>query len=374
MKSKFLTIILYIIMIFLIIALAVVGVAIYMDFIGEDSSAIIYEIENIATEKPENTTAISATGKLSELNLVSTNSEKTSKDETSYSSDINSRYFYNQLSNEQKNIYNGLQNNKNNLKKGDYVINYGDIFPNSTTEEEGSKKLGDDYQTAVEAFIHDNADLFYLDVNKMYLNIERTTKYFQTTHNIYISPATGRTYLSDDFTSTEQIDAANEKIEEIKNIVLNRLTGTDYQNISYIHDFLVNSIEYDTTYNALGTHSIYGALIEKKCVCEGYMKAFKYLANAAGYECEMMQGTATNSSGQTESHAWNCIKYNGTWYQVDVTWDDPIIIGNGILSDTSRYKYFLKGTRTFEKDHVISYQFSDNGKLFSYPLISSQDY
>ena len=165
-----------------------------------------------------------------------------------------------------------------------------------------------------------------------------------------------------------------EQIEQVKNSVLRKLTGTDYQNIAFIHDFLVDSISYDTTYEAMGTHSIYGALVGKSCACEGYMKAFKYLANSAGYECEMMQGTGTNSSGETENHAWNCIKNNGEWYEIDVTWDDPIIIGYGSLPNTSKYKYFLKGTNTFGKDHVLSYQFSDNGKYFSYPTISEKDY
>ena len=51
-----------------------------------------------------------------------------------------------------------------------------------------------------------------------------------------------------------------------------------------------------------------------------------------------MQGTATNSSGQTENHAWNCIKINDVWYEVDPTWDDPIIIGgNGRTNRRCRH-------------------------------------
>ena len=96
--------------------------------------------------------------------------------------------------------------------------------------------------------------------------------------------------------------------------------------ILFIHDYLINNIDYDSSYQAVGTYSIYGALIEKKCVCEGYAKAFKYLLNSVGYECELLQGTATNSSGQTENHAWNAVKLNGIWYEIDTTWDDPIII------------------------------------------------
>ena len=75
-----------------------------------------------------------------------------------------------------------------------------------------------------------------------------------------------------------------------------------------------------------------------------------------------------------ESHAWNCIQLGDVWYQVDVTWDDPIIIGNGKLTNKSKYKYFLKGTKTFEVDHTIHRQFTDGGKIFNYPNLSASDY
>lgn len=123
-----------------------------------------------------------------------------------------------------------------------------------------------------------------------------------------------------------------------------------------------------------GSYSIYGALVNKLCVCEGYAKSFKYLANQFGYECEIMQGNATNSSGQTESHAWNCIKLNGKWYLVDATWDDPIIIGTGNVSKSVKHKYFLKGLETFNKDHTPTNQFSEKGKYFDYPEISTINY
>ena len=62
---------------------------------------------------------------------------------------------------------------------------------------------------------------------------------------------------------------------------------------------------------------------------------------------------AENSTGNRESHAWNDVLIDGKWYAVDVTWDDPIIVGgNGRLTNDLRYNYFLKGSDTFYSSHT----------------------
>ena len=85
--------------------------------------------------------------------------------------------------------------------------------------------------------------------------------------------------------------------------------------------------------------------------CEGYEKSFKYILDSLNIENILVSGTATNSSGEIESHMWNYIKLNNNWYGVDVTWDDPIIIG-GFSKNNLRHDYFLKGYTTFNKSHI----------------------
>lgn len=328
MKSKFFSFILFVILIFLIICISVFGIAIYKE-LTEETQPSTYQVSDIFTEEPKenktNTEEVSnkkITEKIQNVINTAEESEKT----VIYKEPSENSFFYNQLNDTQKLLYNGLNDSKEYLKQGDYIIKYGNTFSDLLQTENGGEILGNDYQAAIEAFLHDNVDLFYLDVNKMYLNIETTTKFFKTTYNVYISPSQNSNYLNDEFSSKDQIQNSINAIEKEKNNIIAKLNGTDYQNIMFIHDYLVNNIEYDSKYNAIGSYSIYGALIEKKCVCEGYAKAFKYIANAAGFECELMQGKATNSTGETENHAWNCIKLNGLWYQVDSTWDDPIVI------------------------------------------------
>ncbi len=377
MKKKFINMVLFFILVALIIGIVVFGLFIYEEFFEETTNPEVYKVDKIYTEDPDVEKNITnATGSIGEL-ISGDIQEEVSKNQISQNNNqksINS-FFYNQLNNNQKLIYDGLMQNKQYLKQGDYIINFKDIFTETLSKENGADILGDDYQTAIEAFTHDNVDIFYLDVNKMFLNIETSTKFFKTTYNVYISAAKDSNYLSNEFQSTEKIENAIIMIENEKNNILNNLKGTDYQNILYLHDYLVNNIEYDSSYKQTGSYTIYGALVEKKCVCEGYAKTFKYLSNCAGYNCELIQGTATNNSGQTENHAWNCIKLNDVWYGIDVTWDDPIIIGgNGRTNNDIQYRYFLKGTKTINRDHNIEYQFSDNGKTFLYPNLVEYDY
>ena len=68
------------------------------------------------------------------------------------------------------------------------------------------------------------------------------------------------------------------------------------------------------------------------------------------------------------------VKLNGIWYGIDCTWDDPIITGNGKVTNQIRYKYFLKGSNEFDKAHTPSGQFTENGKVFSYPPVSIENY
>ncbi len=373
MKNKIMTIILTLISMALIAGIVILGIAMYKDVTGDTREDITYKIGNIWTEEPSEKQNKSV--ETSTLN-ISESIENTNEVENKVidNDDEIGKFFYKQLSKNQEIIYDKLLESKDYLKQGNYKIEFGNEFYDTLSQENGDKQLWQDYQTAIEAFLHDNVDLFYLDVNKMYINIETITKLLRKSYNVYISAKEGETYFADGFTSTEQIDRAIGQIEETKNNIIRNLSGNDYKKIMTIHDYIIDNVEYDSTYEALGTYSLYGAFVGKTCVCEGYAKSLKYLANSINIECEIMQGTATNSAGKTETHAWNCIKLDGNWYLMDPTWDDPIIVGNGYKVNVYKYKYFLKGSASFEKDHVLSYQFSDGGKKFKYPTISERDY
>ena len=88
----------------------------------------------------------------------------------------------------------------------------------------------------------------------------------------------------------------------------------------------------------------------------------------------LVSGTGTNSQGEEENHAWNYVQINENWYAVDVTWDDPIMVNGGELTQELKYKYFLKGSDEFKVDHKEDGRISENGKQFKFPTLSTQNY
>ena len=375
MKSKILTFFLCIIMTALIFGIIYIGYIVFFDLYG-DKTAQTIQTETDKNEIEEEKIISQNTNKKNPIETIANNIfTKEEENITDYDiTESKGNYYYEQLTETQKKIYNGLQQNKNNLISGNYVIEYGNQFYDILEQEKGEKKLGDDYQSAIEAFSHDNVDLFYLDISKLYLNIETKKRVFKTTYNVYIKPSEGKKYYVDGFTSKEQVQDAMKKLEQYKQKIKSKMKKSSYDNVKMIHDFLIDHIKYDDSLKRNNRHSIYGALIEKKCVCEGYTRAFKYLADSIGIESIFMQGTATNTEGQTENHAWNAVNLYGTWFLIDATWDDPIIVGEGYVSSNIHYKYFLKGTDSFYKDHNPDTKFTKNGRNFSYPKISKADY
>lgn len=334
------------------------------------------EIENTIEkniETPEIKVNVSSTNALEDLANSSKQTTTTSSN-TNYGSIEINKYFYNQLESPSQIIYQAFESNKQNMRSGTYKIDLGSAFTSILSKSNGQEELGDYYQSAIEAYMYDNPDAFYLSPNKMYLNIETTTRGNSKTYNTFINNGDAANYLIDEFGSKYEVDSAMQALESIKQQVLSKRTGNTYEDIKMVHDYLVSTIEYDSSSSGRNIYNIYGALVDKKCVCEGYAKALKYLLDGMGIENTIVIGIATNTEGQSENHAWNYVKLNGAWYAIDSTWDDPIIIGNGYVSENVRYRYFLKGSNTMNVNHFPSGVFTEGGMTYSYPVLSASDY
>lgn len=374
MKDKIVSFILVLIVVIMIGAIGIFGYAIYTEMVEEGAIQINFEGENgYPSIEYKSDGESSTTASLDEGMFSGVEDENKNNSETTEKQQY--RYLYNQLNDTAKTIYDKLYENKENLKTGAYTIKFGNSFQNLLSMQNGDAELKRQYQSAIEALIYENPDIFYLDATSMYINIEKITKITGTTYNVYINNGSKVSYLAEGFNSKQEVEAYEAQIESVKQYILSMVEGkNDYDKIKIVHDYLIDTIEYDSTISENNIYNIYGALVSRKCVCEGYAKAFQYLMNEIGIENVIVIGTGTNSNNQTENHAWNYVKLNGKWYAIDTTWDDPIIIGNGRVSDESRYKYFLKGSRTMSQNHFTSGKFTDGGQEFVYPELSVEDY
>ena len=151
--------------------------------------------------------------------------------------------------------------------------------------------------------------------------------------------------------SEEDINRIDKKIND----VINSLNINNYQNtrdkIKIFHDYLAayNSYDEDMAKNGKSEYhsdSAVGALLEGKAICSGYTDALSLFLDKIGIE---------NVRVASNSHVWNALKLNNTWYHIDMTWDDPIVIGG---ANIIQYDYFMITTKELENknndEHIFN--------------------
>lgn len=284
-------------------------------------------------------------------------------------------YYYNQLDSAGKIIYKGLEDNIENMKSGNYKIDFKTKFNDLLNSKNGEQKLNNAFQSAWNAFTYDYMDIFYIDVTKLVLTTKTTIIATFSTHKVDLSSGDNDNYFSSGIHSTIDLKTKEAYLKKTKETIISQIQEyDDYEQIKYVHDWIIDNFSYDTTYKKSDIHNIYGAFANRVVVCEGYARAFKYILDGLGINNVLVSGKATNSNGETESHAWNYVELEGKWYAIDVTWDDPIIKGGGRLTQKLKYQYFLKGADTFFKTHEENQYLSKNSMKFEFPKLEAQDY
>lgn len=156
------------------------------------------------------------------------------------------------------------------------------------------------------------------------------------------------------YANTSKVDY-NSYVNKIKKKII-KSGMSDFEKTKAIHDWLVYNINYDYESYTKGkapksSLTVKGTLTGKKALCEGYALSFEALAKSAGLEVKTIYGTS-KSKGTWEDHAWNQVKVNGKWYNIDVTWDDSNVAGMTAKKYNNMiYSYFLVPDKIMNKDH-----------------------
>lgn len=173
-----------------------------------------------------------------------------------------------------------------------------------------------------------------------------------------------------------------------------------YDSVKAVHDYIINNTGYANFgepgiepgiyvdnngthyYNGTSVHSPYLILEAGKGVCQAYAGLFQRFMEEMNIQSHYVTGTVKNAGEAGEEagdpHAWNKVwiptddGLSGAWYNIDLTWDDPVLRGDtnlpeDKLSGLENYEYFLKSDAFFNQTRVPD-DFTELQALYDYPV------
>lgn len=188
----------------------------------------------------------------------------------------------------------------------------------------------EEFGMIVELLVYHDPMMFNLDDIEV-LNETRTSVTF------------GLTYKYD----KETYDKMVKEYDKATNRILSKFTDgmSTYNKIKTIHDEIINNAVYDL--KASDNDNIYGTLVDNKAKCDGYARTFTYVCGKAGIRTVTVMGNDLTSNSKENGHMWNKVYYNKKWYNIDVTWDDPV----SDMKDNLQYDYFMVSDKALENTH-----------------------
>lgn len=154
---------------------------------------------------------------------------------------------------------------------------------------------------------------------------------------------TGKVYYIEN--DPDKIAAMQKEIDAVADKLVAEAStkGSTFEKLKVFHDYLVLSSTFEKKDGddvELYNGSIYNAFAHSEGTqgsiqCSGYAKGMQYLCDKAGIESMVITG----KNDSDFSHAWNVVKVDGAWYNIDATWDDPILKTADV--NNIRYNYFL---------------------------------
>lgn len=184
--------------------------------------------------------------------------------------------------------------------------------------------------------------------------------------NNYVHPFNGFSHIETEYDSLgrvtlnviknyseEDIAVINNRIDELyPQLVNENLSVRD--NIKSIHDYIINNTRYDsdrTDNNIINYRSdtAYGPLFEGYAICGGYTDLMQLFLERLGVKSFRIS---------SDTHVWNAVYVDNTWYHLDLTWDDPVASDG---KDYLLYTFFLIDTQQLlnneQTQHIYNQDF-----------------
>lgn len=231
-----------------------------------------------------------------------------------------------------------------------------------------------------------NANSQISDQNKDIVNNNKT-EYTDTSNNssskkIYVSENSvnygyALAYVSGD--TSKLNDTQKQIFAMVKPLIDNVMANysADPEREKAVHDYIVANCRYNiedcTNPMEMEEYNFHpeGVFLMKKAVCQGYAESFKLCMDLLGIRCDIVTGY-----GNGQAHAWNTVCLDNEWYQIDCTWDDPLVWVNGQQQDSGEinYSYFNITDSQMKKDHTYTYGTPCNGTKYGYDYFAAKEY
>ncbi|MBR2024742.1 MAG: hypothetical protein IKA02_02915 [Clostridia bacterium] len=159
--------------------------------------------------------------------------------------------------------------------------------------------------------------------------------------------------------STSEAKKYKREIDNIAKKIVAGATGmSDLEKVTYLNDEIRKLAVYDRNpNNEFNAQHLIGTFLDGKCVCEGFAKSFKYLADMLELKCILVVGDS-GVRGKNERHAWNMVQIDGESYYIDVTYNDVYRDKKtGKILHFSR-AYFNLSDREIRRDHLPDTMFA----------------
>ena len=215
-----------------------------------------------------------------------------------------------------------------------------------------TKEYKTDVAVVRNALVNDHPDIFWFPayyataLGKDGLGKSVVLMYFST------SSDSGPAFL----VAPGEVYTMEKELEKAVKEITKKVTATDpYEIELQLHDLLCERVEYSDDKTDPMIFTAYGALVNRRALCEGYSRAMQLLLGEFGIRAITVTGTAGG-----EGHMWNAVELGGEWYHLDVTWNDTK--GNVIS-----HEYFNLSDELILEDH----SFSKNYDQFTHEELES---
>lgn len=135
-------------------------------------------------------------------------------------------------------------------------------------------------------------------------------------------------YLSEKSEIAAQRERFDARVNEILSLISYDMS--DFKKALIIHDEIALTCSYLEEAETSDKVTAYDCLINGLANCQGYSGAYSYLLSLAGVSSEIVESSEM-------FHVWNSVCIDGEFYNVDLTWNDPVPDKPGRVD----HRYFL---------------------------------